>query len=264
MMRRRWAIALPIANVIACVLFVLLRQPAPAWYLDESDQARLRGSTILDDGVWGTVACRNLNNWGPIHGGEAIGVAMLEVLNLPSLLVTGIVGLFVDVGGLVPTCRWSWPLAAVFVVAASVRWWWVGATIDTRGHQLLQRTINRVLLAYAIAPAGALVVAAMFRVVDPIVTREPMRGTSILTVAMPVAYVVGLFMLPLWWLFTKFGWRGWRFYVPTGACAGLVIASFPIDREWEWYVLFSAAGLLCATVFSLVLAHVDRLASGSS
>jgi hypothetical protein len=246
------------------MLFVLVREPAPAWYLEESDQARLRGSTIADDGVWGTLACRNLNNWGPIHGGEAIGVAMLEVLNLPSLLVTGTVGLFVDVAGLVPTCRWSWLLAAVFVAVASVQWWWIGSTIDTRGRQLLQSTINRVLLAYAIAPAGALVVAAIFRVVDPIVTGEPIRGTSIMTVAMVVAYVIGLLMLPLWWLFTKLGWRGWRFYVPTGALAGLVIASVPMEIESAWYVLCSAAGLLCATVFSLVLTYVDRLASGSS
>ena len=255
---------LPIANVIACVLFVLLREPAPASYLEEADRERVRGSMFVDDGVWGTLACRNLNNWGLIHGGEAIGVAALEVLNLPSLLVTGTVGLFVDVAGLVPTCRRSWLLAAVFVAVASAQWWWVGSTIDMRGRQLLQPTLNRVLLAYATAPAGALVVAAVFRVVDPIVSGEPIRGTSILTVAMVAAYFIGLLLLPLWWLFTKVGWRGWRYYVPTGACAGLLMAFLSMDAAWEWYALCAAAGLSCAIVFSLVLTHVDRLASGSS
>jgi hypothetical protein len=38
---------LPIANAIACALFVLLREPATAEYLAQSDQARRSGGVIF-------------------------------------------------------------------------------------------------------------------------------------------------------------------------------------------------------------------------
>jgi hypothetical protein len=250
---------LPIANLAACLLFVLLREP-DSWYLAELDRARQEGSVFMDDGVWGTLACRTLNNWGPVHGGEAIGVAALEVLNLPSLFLTGIAGLFGDVFGgarITSACRWSWLLAGVFIVLASTQWWFVGRALDRRRGRI---NIRPIWLAYAAAPFGALPVGIGFQVWYSITEDVPARGTALLTGVLVLAYFFGLWLLPVWWIFKKAGWSSWRYYVPTGTCAGVLIAlsmggSTP---DWESYLLFGLSGTLCAIVFSVVLACSDR------
>lgn len=125
--------ALPIANLVACLLFVVLREPTPVWHLQELDDVRQRGGVLIDDSALGTLACRTLYSWSTFHGGEALGVAALEVLNLPGLVLTAIAGVFGDACGvarLTSACRWSWLLAGMFIALASVQWWLVGATID--------------------------------------------------------------------------------------------------------------------------------------
>src|SRR4029079_2479104 len=124
---------LPLANLVACLLFVWLQKPAHPFYLQELDQARQRGATVFYDDIWGMLACRTLNNWGPIHGGEDLGVAVLEVLNLPSLLLTGFIAVITDASRaarITSACQWSWLLAGVFIVIASAQWWFIGRSID--------------------------------------------------------------------------------------------------------------------------------------
>jgi hypothetical protein len=133
---------LPAANIVACSLFLLLRAPAPIEYLTEVDEARQRGAVVRVGGIVGTLACRNLYSWSEWHGGEALGVKVLEVINLPALVSTAAVGLIGEFG-LARTssaCRWSWLLAGVFVLIASAQWWLLGFVIDRHRRRLSQKT----------------------------------------------------------------------------------------------------------------------------
>ena len=124
---------LPIANVLACVLFVVLREPAPAAYLAEVDEARSSGGAFLTSAITGTLACRNLYPWSEWHGGEALGVKILEITNLPALIATAIAHLLGEVFGiarLMSACQWSWILAVGFVLVSSAQWWLVGTALD--------------------------------------------------------------------------------------------------------------------------------------
>jgi hypothetical protein len=125
---------LPFANLIFCALFVLLRQPAPVNYLRELDQARATDSIFETSGIIGTLACRNLYSWSEFHGGEALGVKVLEVVNAPALVVTAIASIVGEPGiaRLMTACRWSWVLAGVFLLASSVQWWLLGLRLDRR------------------------------------------------------------------------------------------------------------------------------------
>jgi hypothetical protein len=123
---------LPIANALACMLFVVLREPAAA-YLAEVDEARRNGGVFFNSAITGTLACRNLYPWSEWHGGEALGVKLLEIANLPALISTAIADLLVEVFGvarLMSACQWSWILAAGFVLVASTQWWLLGKALD--------------------------------------------------------------------------------------------------------------------------------------
>lgn len=128
----RFQTILPLGNLISCALFVLLRPPAPAEYLREVDQARATGSIFENSAIVGTPACRNLYSWSEFHGGEALGVKILEVMNIPALAVTAVADLIGELGiaRLTTACRWSWVLAGVFLVIASTQWWLLGARLD--------------------------------------------------------------------------------------------------------------------------------------
>lgn len=117
-----------VANAVACSLF-LLREPAPQEYLAEVDAARQSGGMLLSSGLHGMIACRLLYSWSEWHGGEALGVKVLEAANLPAVALTGIVATLGELGIAreFSACNWSWLLAAVFVVTASLQWWAIGA-----------------------------------------------------------------------------------------------------------------------------------------
>lgn len=124
---------LPAANLISCALFVLLRERAPAGYLAEVDEARLSGGMFLNSAITGTLACRNLYPWSEWHGGESLGVKILEVANLPAVISTAIMHLVAEVIGvarLMPACQWSWVLAGGFLLVASTQWWLLGKALD--------------------------------------------------------------------------------------------------------------------------------------
>ena len=81
----------------------------------------------------------------------------------------------------------------------------------------------------------------------------------LVAMALVISYVAGLFLLPVYWVFEGFGWRGWRSYVPTAAVAGLVtglvmVYGDPSSPPWTYYAMFSASGASCAAIFSMILA----------
>jgi hypothetical protein len=73
---------LPIANAIGCLLFVVLREPTPRAYLAELDEVHRTGGVLLNSGILGMLACRTLHSWSEWHGGEALGVKVLEAANV--------------------------------------------------------------------------------------------------------------------------------------------------------------------------------------
>ena len=123
---------LPLANAIGCLLFLLLREPAPPQNLALIDNARRNGGLYAMDQTVGTVACRELNSWSEWHGGEALGVKILEAINLPVVLVTAVQSVLgeVELSKTMSACRWSWVLGAVFLVASTLQWWILGTWLD--------------------------------------------------------------------------------------------------------------------------------------
>jgi hypothetical protein len=133
---------LPAANVVACLLFVLLRAPAPIAYLTEIDEARQRGAVVDAGEIVGTLACRNLYSWSEWHGGEALGVKVLEVIDLPALVLTAAVGLIGEfaLARMFSACRWSWLLAGIFVLVSTAQWWLLGFVIDRHRRRSSRKT----------------------------------------------------------------------------------------------------------------------------
>jgi hypothetical protein len=133
-----------VANAAACALF-LLREPAPQEYLAEVDAARRNGGMYLVSGIDGTLACRQIYSWSEWHGGETLGVKVLEVANLPALVVTGVVAFVGELGvaRVLTACTWSWLLAAVFIAAASLQWWIVGVLIAALARRVPGGSQNR-------------------------------------------------------------------------------------------------------------------------
>jgi hypothetical protein len=117
--RCRWL--LPVLNLAGCALFVVLRPPVPADYLARLDEAHRAGGFLLTSTVSGMVACRLLHPWDEWHGGEAVGVKVLEVVNAPAVAMTVGTKLAGEIGPArrLSACTWSWVLAVVFAVAAS-------------------------------------------------------------------------------------------------------------------------------------------------
>jgi hypothetical protein len=88
-----------------------------------------------------------------------------------------------------------------------------------------------VFWAYLSAPLGAValiaIVAFTVFVIDP--GPDPVETalghtSEFIAMAIIIAYVSGLFLLPVVLLFEIFNWRGWQYYIPTAAVAGLVAA----------------------------------------
>ena len=96
---RSKAVVLTVANAAACLLFVLLREPVAADCLAELDAVQRRGGMVVNSGISGMVACRDLYPWSEWHGGEALGVKILEAANLPAVIVTAVVHLGGTVAG---------------------------------------------------------------------------------------------------------------------------------------------------------------------
>ena len=88
--------------------------------------------------AWWPVA--ELYPWDEWHGGEALGVKILEVANAPAVAMTVGTALAGEIGlaRLLTACTWSWVLAGVFAVTASGQWWLIGTAVDA-----VQRRLRR-------------------------------------------------------------------------------------------------------------------------
>jgi hypothetical protein len=85
---------------------------------------------------------------------------------------------------------------------------------------------------------------------------ERVRPTLFIVSAAAIAYVIGLILLPVWWLFERQGWRGWRCYVPTAAGAGFLTSYLGMggpDASWQTHLACLLSGAACAVIFSIVL-----------
>ena len=71
-----------------------------------------------------------------------------------------------------------------------------------------------------------------------------------------MSYLVGFLLLPVFLLFERFHWRGWRVYVPTASLAGVVTASLTEEAaRWDAHAAAVTAfcavcGALCGAVFA--------------
>jgi hypothetical protein len=126
-------------------------------------------------------------------------------------------------------------------------------------------TKRAVFLAYLTAPLGSfaplaiLVLIGLARDSGPRTAAMELGSTArFAAIALMVSYASGLLLLPVLWLFEVLRWRGWRYYVPTSAVAGLAVSLAmayprPFASPWTYYVLFAASGASCAVIFSIVL-----------
>jgi hypothetical protein len=139
-LRPRWVLVL--ANLAACVAFVVLRPPAPPDYMADVAATRATGGIILSDVVIGMLACRLLHPWDEWHGGDALGVKVLEVANAPAAAVAIGVASMGELGLArhFSVCGWSWVLAGVFVATSSAQWWILGAAVEWAMRRVLKRT----------------------------------------------------------------------------------------------------------------------------
>jgi hypothetical protein len=138
----RTGYVLAAAHLAGCVLFVLLREPVHPLYLAEVDKARQDGGMYLTSGIDGTIACRNLYSWSEWHGGEALGVKVLEVANLPVLVFSVFAGAAGDISGIgrgMSACNWSWVVAFLFVALSTGQWLLVGWLIEQAWSRLRRR-----------------------------------------------------------------------------------------------------------------------------
>ena len=122
-------------------------------------------------------------------------------------------------------------------------------------------TCKRVLFAWSVAPPGAVVVMGLLLFIA-VVAGERVRPLLMIASAVTIAYVTGLLLLPVWWLFERAGWRGWRYYVPAAAIAGFWSSylGFGPDASWQTHAAFVLCGAACAVVFSIVLSTASDAA----
>ncbi len=132
-------VTLPLLNLFAWALFVLLRDPVPSTQLHSQDleEAAERsegGMTMkLASGApYALIADRYLYNWSTWHGGENVWVKALIVPNLPALVLLSVPAHTLNdaIKGLVPVSTRSWLFAAAFLAVASLQWRLVGLSIE--------------------------------------------------------------------------------------------------------------------------------------
>jgi hypothetical protein len=78
-----------------------------------------------------------------------------------------------------------------------------------------------------------------------------------------IAYVVGLLLLPLYWLLERKHLRGWYVYLPVAALAGLVTAVVfalpdPARFPWTYYASFAVCGGTAAALFTCTLRRLAQ------
>jgi hypothetical protein len=118
------------------------------------------------------------------------------------------------------------------------------------------RSNRQVWRAYVLAPIPTTIVFFLIALIGGPPEDWPTAAGVALIVAV-IAYVSGALLLPFYWLFERVNWEGWRYYVPTAAFAGLVVArgmDAPLESSpWTYYAMAVACGAGCSVVFYLAL-----------
>src|SRR5262245_25817975 len=96
-----------------------------------------------------------------------------------------------------------------------------------------------VSFAFADAPTSSLTVANL------------QDGFGVVIVGVVYSYLVGLILLPAFWVFERLRWQGWRAYLPTGLAAGALTGL--TDGPPAFLIFSMVSGTLCAAVFTLRL-----------
>lgn len=114
-------------NAALCCAFVLARRPMPLSWIEERERAA-RGRTLLlaSGDPFMIIADRPLRQWDSWHGGEALWVKSIEVLDGPALLVTKMIYEVcltreMRAGALNYTLL-SWRAAYLFLSLSSIEW----------------------------------------------------------------------------------------------------------------------------------------------
>jgi hypothetical protein len=118
--------ALVLANLVAWFCVVGLREPMPARYFDDQDTPGIQLNSAAPIVV---VAGRPLRSWNRFHGGETLGVKVVEVVNLvpfiAALIVDGQASVFLPTRSLVR----SHIVFGVLLVLTSLQWSLVGSVV---------------------------------------------------------------------------------------------------------------------------------------
>jgi hypothetical protein len=137
MKRWRLPVALCLLNWFMFAYFMAVR---PAGISDESqlDIARTTGGAIVfrsSSEPINYIAERPLYSWNAWHGGELLFVKILEILNMPALVLAHVAARLSSVvfgASLISVSFESWLRAWIFLVLASVQWWVTGRFITSR------------------------------------------------------------------------------------------------------------------------------------
>ena len=76
------------------------------------------------------IAERPLWSWSVFHGGEVLPVKVLEVLNLPALVVTVIFNAFAGSSSVIGPQRASYMTFGVLLLGSTVQWYLVGVALQ--------------------------------------------------------------------------------------------------------------------------------------
>jgi len=82
---------------------------------------------------------------------------------------------------------------------------------------------KRLVFAFLISPWGAALAILRFYAVDLAAGLPFDIAARGFMLTLLWAYLAGLVLLPVYFLFERLGWRGWRVYVPTAVAAGIVL-----------------------------------------
>jgi hypothetical protein len=119
-----------------------------------------------------------------------------------------------------------------------------------------------VLKAYAIAPFAP---AVLLVVIGPAGGGDLDNTFAFALMALIFSYIGGAFSLPLYWLYEWLGWRGWRFYLPTAAVGGIVMAVWIVNpQQAPPYLLCVGCAVACGALFSFLIGPRSPLNQGDA
>jgi hypothetical protein len=85
---------LPAINAIGCLLFVLLREPFVGIAREAWEAEHRAPGVFLNSSNFAlpSVACRPLHSWSEFHGGEALGLKVLESVKMVPVVIADLTG----------------------------------------------------------------------------------------------------------------------------------------------------------------------------